>query len=477
MIRWLALALLLPMAASAQIVCTQTNWWQGTNNADWRTPANWSAGIAPTATAHFAWVAAITNGNSGTGAGNWNVGGLSIVKTQAVTIAGPSSIITSGAVYISGGTLTMSSPVIVPRLTNGAVVLDYRDWFEATNAAINFRGIYHTESSGVRTQDIGSLAAQLKDVTFTGGWTAYSNLTTYWIATNAVFPKAHLVRIYPATACEIDIRYTTNAPGVFTVAANSTVKYTDSLPVVGGGLEGFAANCSIILSNSPGPWHVVHRTQATGTLTSNNGLIISNAGAHAHTLGPNVSVGTLTVLTGGSGAAHNTVHPGANVYGAVVAWGNRVTFSSALDVTGPITSDTTTLTFLGTTTASAITNNGSLILSNSSIYASNIVSTGTVTPQTSTIYLLGGTSNLTNYHSLVPVGSTTLTNAAISITGTLSSQQGASVNAAGGTLTLSNPGLVDGNLQSATVTGNVLRVDGIADKSSGQLNTPRQGRR
>jgi hypothetical protein len=120
---------------------------------------------------------------------------------------------------------------------------------------------------------------------------------------------------------------------------------------------------------------------------------------------------------------------------------------------------------------------GSMVASNSSIYATNLVSTGTVTPGTSAIYLLGGTSNLTNYYSLVPVGSCTLTGAAITVSGTLTSQSGASLNAAGGTLTLSNPGLVNGNLQRATVTGNVLRVDGIADQSSGQLNTPRQGRR
>ena len=130
-----------------------------------------------------------------------------------------------------------------------------------------------------------------------------------------------------------------------------------------------------------------------------------------------------------------------------------------------------------TVTLGALTNVGSLLMSNSAIYATNITSTGTVTPGTSTLYLLGGTSNLTNYYSLVPVGSCTLTGAAITVTGTLTSQSGASLNAAGGTLTLSNPGLVDGNLQSATVTGNVLRVNGIADKSSGQLNTPRMGRR
>jgi hypothetical protein len=114
--------------------------------------------------------------------------------------------------------------------------------------------------------------------------------------------------------------------------------------------------------------------------------------------------------------------------------------------------------------------------SNSSIYALNAFSPASFTPQSSVVYATG-TTTATNYYSLVPVGSCTLTGAAITVSGTLTSQSGALLNAAGGTLTLSNPGLIDGNLQRATVTGNVLRVDGIADKASGQLNTPRQGRR
>jgi hypothetical protein len=114
--------------------------------------------------------------------------------------------------------------------------------------------------------------------------------------------------------------------------------------------------------------------------------------------------------------------------------------------------------------------------SNSSIYALNAFSPASFTPQSSVVYATG-TTTATNYYSLVPVGSCTLTGAAITVSGTLTSQSGALLNAAGGTLTLSNPGLIDGNLQRATVTGNVLRVDGIADQASGQLNTPRQGRR
>ena len=163
-----------------------------------------------------------------------------------------------------------------------------------------------------------------------------------------------------------------------------------------------------------------------------------------------------------------------------------VDVAGAMNLTGAMGAGKVTV-FSGSLTANANTliagdvslHGGTFNGGGAAIYATNVVthSAGVWNHGTGTVYLLGANSNLTNYYSLVPVGSVTLTNADISIAGTLTSQPGASVNAAGGTLTLSNPGLVDGNLQRATVTGNVLRLDGIADKSRGQLNAPRQGRR
>jgi hypothetical protein len=211
-----------------------------------------------------------------------------------------------------------------------------------------------------------------------------------------------------------------------------------------------------------------------------SGTVITNGASGFKICTNMVSNGATLVF--GRGPSSLTAEPNAVFAGSIVyvnGEGVLREIYSSITVSSMVVTAQSTWTRGNTITVGTLSaSGGTFIATNGSVYAKTIIARGgAISAGASTIYLLGGTSNLTNYYSLVPVGAVTLTGAVIRVTGTLTSQSGASLNAAGGTLTLSNPGLVDGNLQSATVTGNVLRVDGIADKSSGQLNTPRMGRR
>lgn len=86
-----------------------------------------------------------------------------------------------------------------------------------------------------------------------------------------------------------------------------------------------------------------------------------------------------------------------------------------------------------------ISNRNVLVGSNSTLVVSNAISSGRFSNMTSSIQV-SQSSDLTNYWSCVPAGTVTLTNAAISVSGTLAGQAGSSINL--GTLTLSNPGFV-----------------------------------
>jgi hypothetical protein len=125
---------------------------------------------------------------------------------------------------------------------------------------------------------------------------------------------------------------------------------------------------------------------------------------------------------------------------------------------------------------------GTFVASNSTLFVSELTrSGGVLSQQTSTVSLLGGDNLVSNVPTLfnavkyAPGTARITTN--LAVTGTLEFQSGANLDGTGNIIGLANPATVGGNLQSGTITGNVLRLDGIADKASGQLNTPRQGRR
>jgi hypothetical protein len=124
---------------------------------------------------------------------------------------------------------------------------------------------------------------------------------------------------------------------------------------------------------------------------------------------------------------------------------------------------------------------GTLSMSNSTMFVRDLLNSGVVSQQTSTVSLLGGDNLVSNVPTLFNAVKYTAGTARITtnlaVTGTMEFQSGANLDAGGSVVGLANPATVGGNLQSGTITGNVLRVDGIADKASGQLNTPRQGRR
>jgi len=132
-------------------------------------------------------------------------------------------------------------------------------------------------------------------------------------------------------------------------------------------------------------------------------------------------------------------------------------------------------------TADRVTVRGFLVGSNGTVFAGSLFNSGVVSQQTSTVSLLAGdnvVSNVPAFYNLVKyiAGTARLVSNTV-VEGTLEFQAGANLDGTGSSLVLSNAGVVGGNAQRVTVSGDVLRVDGVADGVSGRANYQRQGRR
>ena len=163
-----------------------------------------------------------------------------------------------------------------------------------------------------------------------------------------------------------------------------------------------------------------------------------------------------------------------------VVWSNNVTLAGAFAAASVTVQGSNNITPF-TLTTGTLAQNGFVNASNATWFVGSIISTAPFVPGSSTVSLLGGDNIISNVPTLFNAVKYTTGTARITtnlaVTGTLEFQSGANLDAGGSVVGLANPSTIGGNLQSGTITGNVLRVDGIADKSSGQLNTPRQGRR
>jgi hypothetical protein len=166
------------------------------------------------------------------------------------------------------------------------------------------------------------------------------------------------------------------------------------------------------------------------------------------------------------------------VAGRYASYNPQIKLNQALTLYSSLILDTFNFQTLGyTLTTPVLTNFFGTSWSNSSLYVSTLISTTGVDVGTSTIYLQNGYSNLTNYFSLVPVGYCTFTNASISITGTLAGQLGSTLDALGGTITLSIPGTIPlGAAYNVMVNGKPLFVlYGSQTNSTGVLTRPFRG--
>lgn len=162
------------------------------------------------------------------------------------------------------------------------------------------------------------------------------------------------------------------------------------------------------------------------------------------TLGTNIWNSSTLVLEGSTGSGNGTISASGTTLDSVecpLGGGSRaIGLASALACDSFSNSMTVKLNGFSLNATSLTQTSGVFVASNSTVTATTIRQTGgTYSNMTSTV-LVSQSSNLTNYWSLAPAGTVTLTNAAISVSGTLAGQAGSSINL--GTLTLSNPGFV-----------------------------------
>jgi hypothetical protein len=198
----------------------------------------------------------------------------------------------------------------------------------------------------------------------------------------------------------------------------------------------------------------------------------------------NILAITNTILRSSIGFSNATVNiPYWTTFDAIDIGGAAgATLTAALTTAGTLTVAAAQMRGFGmSVTADRLVNSAVVQGSNSTFFVRDWIQTGSFTQGTSTVSLLAGDNIISNVPTLFNAVKYTTGTARITtnlaVTGTLEFQSGANLDGTGNIIGLANPATVGGNLQSGTITGNVLRVDGIADKASGQLNTPRQGRR
>jgi hypothetical protein len=256
------------------------------------------------------------------------------------------------------------------------------------------------------------------------------------------------------------------------------------------------------INSSSLSWHITNSTVrlggggagascTSGTLSNlfvrDSALVLVAGGAITIALSSysfSISNSTLTLRGGGSARSWNVTWPNGllvttntarelNTFVTAVECG-ALTMSS----NGPANWATGGYSLTVTGTARTA---GTLSMSNSTMFVRDLLNSGVVSQQTSTVSLLAGDNIISNvpglFNAVKYTDGTARITTNLAVTGTLEFQSGANLDAGGNIIGLGNPGTVGGNLQSGTITGNVLRVDGIADQSSGQLNTPRMGRR
>ena len=121
--------------------------------------------------------------------------------------------------------------------------------------------------------------------------------------------------------------------------------------------------------------------------------------------------------------------------------------------------------------SSTITNSGTFIASNSTITCTNFINAGgTVIGYTNSTLIWSGNCNLTNLWNLQPNSPTaSMTNAVVTVSGTIVGATAASLDMRGGTLVLSNAGVIYGTLSNATVTGKPLTA-GSTRNAGGKVN-------
>lgn len=182
------------------------------------------------------------------------------------------------------------------------------------------------------------------------------------------------------------------------------------------------------------------------------------------TFGSNSSTTNCTLKT----SSTSTLTVGAATFDAVTANGT-LTLGGAL-TTSACTNNAKMAVANYSVTATTLYTTNTIVASNSTITATTITqSGGTFSNMTSTVRL-AGSSNLTNYYNLASIGAVTLTNAPISITGTLYSEASANrINGNGGTIDLRTASTFLGTLANVTTTNKLLNVN-KADGVTGKYN-------
>jgi hypothetical protein len=454
-VRLLAFLLLLPLAALGQTHYPMAS-------GSWTNAAIWSAGTVPTFAADVVLTGyTVTVHNQAAVANSLQLtsGNLVFAGNAGLTLSNNASIL-GGATWSTGtrrvigiiGTLTFSGGAIsnsLIYLVGGDHVLSggvfgANSFIEArngTNAIVGQTVIgptlntaagaaWRMVSSTVRADGIQSLA---------GAFLLTNSAMTVGqqIATSGT-PSLELVDSTLLLSTNLNV----GANGVAGTLSNLTVRNSTIRFPVGGNsarmvADVYAISSGTLILQAPAP-------ARTWTINWPGGdLVTTNTGGGLQTFGAAVECASLTMSSNGPA--------------------NWATGGYSLTVTG--------------TARTA----GTLSMSNSTMFVRDLLNSGVVSQQTSTVSLLAGDNIISNVPTLFTAVKYTAGTARITtnlaVDGTLEFQSGANLDGTGNIIGLANPSTIGGNLQSGTITGNVLRVDGIADQSSGQLNTPRQGRR
>ena len=457
--RLLAFLLLLPLAALGQTHYPVAD-------GLWTNAATWSAGTVPDFTSTVAITGYVVTVDRAVQAGTLTVSGgrLFHASNAAYTY-------TSNTVTITGGVVGSAS---------GGGLLPITARIDATGGTLSNTTIWVTAVGGGRTSTpvVASTVIGSVGMTFEGaGWTVIVSNQTFKaalnvasgtvIVTNSVW-TANRNSNLPGRTTISDSTVTTGGAMVLGAASDfrvygSTIKMDGS--VSGSGFSGTASNFvaqSSAIELVAGP--------AATTVLRSDSFSISNSTLTLR----GISVARLWNVTWPNGLLVTTNTAGSlNTFSTGVECG-ALTMSS----NGPANWATGGYSLTVTGTARTA---GTLSMSNSTMFVRDLLNSGVVSQQTSTVSLLAGDNIISNvprlFNAVKYTAGTARITTNLAVTGTLEFQSGANLDAGGSVVGLANPSTIGGNLQSGTITGNVLRVDGIADKSSGQLNTPRMGRR
>jgi hypothetical protein len=426
---------LLPSAFGEEVISTNIA------SGNWTNAATWSDGIIP---------------NSATN--SCVITGGTIRTTSAITLSNytqTGGVVTQGQVITVGGSLTFSEGTFIGNLNSLNLLLENTAITGGMITNVAFVRSVNTswDVSGLMTNPFVKASQAFNGQIFASDVTN-STLTRVRISTNM---KLSLTNVVSSIPLEI---------GTAAGSAGALVSLTNLTGI--SNLSFLAGNTTIVVN--------AHALAMIGTGTINTSIAtVSIGGSDLRTTGA-ATFNTSTTLTNTTliTAGTSTLTPPPTAFDSVTSSGT-LTLAGAL-TTGALTNYSRMTTASNAVTATTLYSTNTITAGASTFTVSNFTAT-TWSPQTSTVRLTdGGQFNATNAYNLAVVsGSVTLTNAAITTTGTIYSEApSASLNLSGGTLTVTGQSLFAGTISNGTIGASAPVTAERTQGVSGRINSIEQ---